>query len=80
MAKFVVISSKPSTTNEGLFSNAVTVLPDGTPDFVVGTKAWLRTNTALEIGYSFTIPDNAHKLIEETNENGTFYKVLLGAK
>lgn len=80
MAKFVVISSTPSTTTTGVFSNAVSVLPDGAPDFVVGTKAWLRTNTALEVGYSFNIPDNAHKLIEETNENGTFYKVLLGAK
>ena len=80
MAKFVVISSSPSTTNAGVFSNAVSVLPDGVPDFVVGTKAWLRTNSPLEIGSSFTIPDNAHKLIEETNENGTYYKVLLGAK
>jgi hypothetical protein len=80
MAKFIVISSKPSATNPGVFSNAVSVLPDGAPDFVIGTKAWIRTNTALEINSSFTIPDNAHKLVEATNDNGTFYQVLLGAK
>jgi hypothetical protein len=80
MAKFVVISSAPSTTTAGVYSNAVSVLPDGAPDFVMGTKAWLRTNTALEVGYSFNIPDNAHKLVEATNDKGTFYQVLLGAK
>ncbi len=80
MAKFVVISSNPSTSNPGVFSNAVSVLPDGAPDFIIGTKAWLRTNVALEIGSSFNIPDNAHKLVEASNDNGTFYQVLLGAK
>ena len=80
MAKFIVISSKPSATNPGVYSNAVSVLPDNVPDFVIGTKAWLRTSTALEVGSSFNIPDNAHKLVEETNDNGTFYKVMLGAK
>jgi hypothetical protein len=80
MAKFVVISSTPSATNAGVFSNAVSVLPDGAPDFVIGTKAWIRTNTALEVGSAFNIPDNAHKLVEATNEKGSFYQVLLGAK
>ncbi len=80
MAKFVVISSKPSATDAGVFSNAVSVLPDGAPDFVIGTKAWIRTNTALEVGSSFNIPDNAHKLVEDTNDNGKFFKVVLGAK
>ena len=80
MAKFVVISSAPSTTNPGVFSNSVSVLPDGAPDFVIGTKAWLRTNSALEIGFVFNIPDNAHKLVEASNDKGSFYQVLLGAK
>jgi hypothetical protein len=80
MAKFVVISSTPSSTNAGVFSNAVSVLPDGAPDFIIGTKAWLRTNVALEIGSSFNIPDNAHKLVEASNDNGKFYQVMLGAK
>ena len=80
MAKFIVISSKASATVPGVFSNAVSVIPDGAPDFVIGTKAWIRTNTALEINSSFIIPDNAHKLVEATNENGTFYQVMLGAK
>ena len=80
MAKFVVISSTPSTSNPGVFSNAVSVLPDGAPDFIIGTKAWLRTNTALEVGSSFIIPDNAHKLVEASNDNGKFYQVMLGAK
>ena len=80
MAKFIVISSKASATNPGVFSNAVSVLPDGAPDFVIGTKAWLRTSSALEVGFSFNIPDNAHKLVEATNDNGTFYQVMLGAK